>query len=406
MTSRFSIYFGICLLASSVCFADVGSLQHYELESDFIITNNEEEELPAKPVFPPVARISSTNSYEEEPERPAQVAPPRPPKRVTDCRACCPSPCGSNMPSFRSAIEETAFFVNGEFLYWKVEEGELDFAVQGVQPPLAQQQTVVGAFGDYTKAFFQWKPGFRIDLGYRSCMDFWDIDAQYTFLFADGKQSRSTSGENLLEGTFPQNTDTELEQATSDISLHYNVGDLFLARRFNLTPHMIFRLQTGLVGAYIKQEWDVSYFDANDSFINNHWDFRGGGLRAGFELEWYVSCGFGILTRMTGGLLYGTYKNTNKETVVTPTTIFLQDNVRYRDHRLAGTFQVFLGPSWGMFFKDTSLKLYLGYELNAWFNLQEVYRFPGLGIIDVNDVRHNRALLGLQGLTTGFNIDF
>ena len=55
--------------------------------------------------------------------------------------------------------DDAAFLINGEFLYWTVNESGLDFAIRMKTPSWGPSDSY--AQGDMERAEFNWDPGYR-----------------------------------------------------------------------------------------------------------------------------------------------------------------------------------------------------------------------------------------------------
>jgi hypothetical protein len=318
----------------------------------------------------------------------------------------------------------SVIFVSGEFLYWKVNEAPLDYAIKMKQP--AWGPTNVYANGKMEKASFDWEPGFRVNVGWFDGPSYWDAYLQYTYLRSHGHNETHAPDESnlFLNGTWPHPdpsiTSPSLSKAESDIHFHYNVGDFLFSRRFFPNPHLRLKLFGGATGAWLNQDWKVEYTDTNNqkSHIRNHWRFSGGGLRIGLGVDWYLHItGLYFTGIASGALLGGEYHNVSKQTTsTTPSfTILPADqydtsvpirNNHFEDARFAAQAQIAAGPSWQQSFDIVRTELFIGYELTSWANLQEVYRSTS-GIPQASkETWMGSGLITLQGLTARFTLDF
>lgn len=129
---------------------------------------------------------------------------------------------------------EPAFIVNGEFLYWTVNEGALDYAIKMKRP--ATSLTNSYAQGDYERAEFDWEPGYRCSIGYFRAPNFWEVLGEWTYINLNGTDNatRPTSNEDrFLTGTFPQIFSNPVDRITSRIHLHYKLANLLVNRVFH-----------------------------------------------------------------------------------------------------------------------------------------------------------------------------
>jgi len=316
----------------------------------------------------------------------------------------------------RPDLDRGAFICEGEFLYWRTLEGNLDFVVN--RQPIPPAGTETSAIGRYESASYDWDPGFRVALGGRFPCRFWDLVADYTYFHNSGKdhiQSPSFFLSQTIAGTFAQTTDAPMRLAKSDLDLNLHLVNLYLAKRFLIQDTILLRFLSGPTGLFIDQDWLVEYFPYNvgdDAFIdkiNNDWDFSGGGIRLGFDLEWYLGAGFGFLSRVTTAGFVGSYryKRRYKETNFLTNQSETLSRADYDDTRAVAHVQINLGPNFGTKFCGAALKLFAGYEMQSFFNLAEINRsgFDTGGTTP--RISHiSRGLVTLQGLTLKLEMSY
>ncbi len=306
--------------------------------------------------------------------------------------------------------DKVVYFVNAEFLYWLVNESALQYAIQMNE----QAPEHTGAVGTYQNTDFHWAPGGRINFGYFNAPHFWDSFIQYTYLSSTGSahvKDRNKAGE-YLNGTWeqpdlePAEDPATLTRASSHINLTYNLIDFLFSRRFDANEHLRINLFGGLTAAVMHQHWSVHYHDLldNDASIRNQWRFGGLGIRVGARVDWYMGWDLYLTGTTSAAILSGWYKNTAHEKSSTTSASPLHTS--YEDHRLTSTAQMLLGPAWQKRFSSIRTEIFVGYELTAWTNLQEVYR-SNHTLPQVSKTPWiNTSLLTLQGLTARWSIDF
>ena len=344
---------------------------------------------------------------------------------------------------YRPEIKKSAGYSGVEFLWWKAYEGALDYAIQGQEGSNPGNSQGIGAVGKLKSASFAWDPGYRLYMGYRFPPDFWEVEAIYTYYHSSHRNkvpypkcyppNTVTTGivttypEQATVGTFLQDTDTPTALAKSSISLNYNMGDLLLARRLAITDALLLRAIFGVSGLWLDQHWKYNYLPG--SFILNgvneglgsvvvgkeNWKFSGGGMRLGIDMDWFAGKGFSILTEGSVALFFGSYSKlsfskTNNHVAQTQTPLAPQvlGDLKIHDDRFSVHTRLRLMPAWGMRFDRLSFLFYIGYEINLFTNLQEVYRPASTSnrSIDERTTDFTYGLLGMQGLTTGLKFDF
>ncbi len=308
---------------------------------------------------------------------------------------------------------DQVFSASAEFLYWSVAEGALDYALKMNQD--AWGPTASFAQGKFQKATFGLDPGFRLEFHYFRAPHFWESRWQYTRMTSRGenRSSKPRPSEQFLTGTFPQVLTNPLTGAHSRIHLNYNVFDWLIDRVFFPNPHLRLRVVGGASLAWISQDWKVVYNDSTPNFttIRNRWAFTGAGLKTGSIVDWYWTWDLYMTAQGFVGLLMGSYSNRAEQN----TTLQLTGadnpeipvrNAHYKDARGTVTAQFMLGPSYQKNFACKRLEFFVGFEMNTWLNLQEVYRSTQAAASLAKETWMNTGLLTFYGLTSRLTLDF
>jgi hypothetical protein len=294
-----------------------------------------------------------------------------------------------------------------EFLYWRVQEAALDYALKmrsdAAGPPYYAQ-------GRFEKATFNGDPGFRVAASFFRAPNFWEGKVQYTRLTARGHDtaSKPDPANQFLTGTWPQITTDPLSSASSHIHMNYNVADLWVDRYFIPNPHLRLRFLGGATVAWINQDWKVRYYDATGLFttVRNRWSFAGGGFRIGTTVDWYWGYDVYVTALATLAPYIGAYHNRAKQKSEFLDPSLLIRNTDFHDCRPSLNVQGYVGPSWQKNFPKNRVELFVGYEINTWFNLQEVYRSTSGDQFEAKETWINNGMIALQGLTTRLTVDF
>lgn len=310
--------------------------------------------------------------------------------------------------------DKQVFSFHGEFLFWWVEEGALDYALKMTQPAWSSVSNSY-AQGRFETSSFNGEPGFRLKASYFRAPRYWEVWWQYTRLTSRGSDhaSKPAANQEYLTGTWPQIFTNPLASAKTSLHLNYNVGDFFVDRYFIPNPHLRLRLLGGATVAWMDQDWHIDYRDSGSSLtkIRSRWKYIGGGLRIGTMVDWFWWSDIYMTGLATTAITLGTYRNQTKQT----TNVALDEgdnpaipvrNADYRDVRPAFTIQGVFGPSWQKTFTSTRWEVFVGYEINTWFNLQEVYRSTAATPTQAKETWINTSAIALQGLTTRVTVDF
>ncbi len=130
-----------------------------------------------------------------------------------DC--CEPDPCCEQ----QFFVDRCQIFISAEFLYWTVEEGALDYAIKMNQP--AWGPTPAFATGKYEIADYDWRPGYRVSLAWYNHPKYWEIKAEYTWLYDKGSDTTNdpSSPDLFVNSTWNTITSDPLRKASSLIDL-------------------------------------------------------------------------------------------------------------------------------------------------------------------------------------------
>jgi len=314
---------------------------------------------------------------------------------------------------YRKNVEVVSAHV--EFLYWIAQEGALDYALRMDQDPWGPDSCY--AEGDFQTGTYDLDPGFRIAGSYYNAPKFWELKAQYTRLTNRGSDSanKPSSGTEYLNGTWPQifATGDAVQSARSALHLNYNIATVGIARMFNPNPHLRMRLITDIITAWINQDWRIHYTSAAgyETKIGSRWGFIGAGMTIGTTADWFWGSDVYMTGRASVSLLLGQYRNhVTQNTNYAPSGLYDASlplrNARYQDTRAVYAPQIIFGPCWEKNYAKSRWEVFAGYELIAWFNLQEVYRSTSGAGATAKETLLNTGLLALQGLTTRATVDF
>lgn len=321
----------------------------------------------------------------------------------------------SNKPAWQQPAQYDAdlfkkdydcIFVHAEFLYWSVIEAALDYALKMEHPA---PPGTSWASGEVKNAEYNMDPGFRVSVGFYNAPKYWEVRGQYTRITNRGFESanKPIPANEFLDGTFPQVFTDNMTGAHSTIHLNYNVFDLLADRVFDTNPHLRLRFMGGPTAAWMNQDWRVQYHDGsgNSTTIRNQWHYIGGGLRAGIQSDWFWGNNMFVTGLVTTAALVGQYKNEAKQTATTVSSWPVRDE-KFEDVRPTFTAQVLIGPSWQKNYPRNRVELFLGYEMTAWLNLQEIRRSSS-GVANAEkETWITSGMLALYGLTFRATLDF
>ena len=311
-------------------------------------------------------------------------------------------PVTTNQDLFNST--DPALIFSGEFIYWTVVEGGLDYAVR-MTKPLSGTSTLPQ--GDVESARFDWDPGYRFSLGYFRAPNFWELISDYTFLHVNGDDhiERPLNSDLFLNGTFPQIFSGNLSRATSEIFLHYQLINLTARRVFFPVnnPHLRLRLGAGITGTWLRQSWKVQYFSESNEItkVRNRWRYWGFGPRMHLGFDWFWGSDGYVTGQFSTALVVGHYRNRFGQD-----TLYPIGNSQLQDYRLSFNIQFILGPSYQKSFDWGRIEVFIGYEFTTWTQLQEIYRSTPSSPEAPKQLWINSSAISLHGLTTRLTLNF
>lgn len=315
------------------------------------------------------------------------------------CEQCLPEPdCWEHL-----FVERCQYFLHGEFLYWGVAEGGLDYV--NISNTTDEASTQLS--GEYKTADFDFSPGFRLAASYYNCPKYWEVFLQYTWMQNEGTDCVNDSDcSGKLVPTRYVDLQKPFSKASSKIEHYYQLGDFFAARVFDPNPHLRTRIHGGITLGYLKQNWDVSYTNSlnEHSFDHTKWRFFGGGFRLGITADWFWGCQFYLTGRASFATLYGDYKN--ERLLVLSNNDQISSCTLYDDPRLSFHSQIMMGLSWQVPSDCWSFELFAGYEMNLWFNLNESIYAEKANAGQARDILRYQDPLGMHGLTLRLTLGF
>ena len=321
-------------------------------------------------------------------------------------------------------------YVTGEFLYWQAAEDGLDYVVDSQAPMRISQQGPVIRFalpdGKVKEVSFDYDPGFRVGLG-TIFGNLWDLNLSWTrFRTDDTSSTRKSATGTLLPtkltvfdtpGLFPPSALYFADRASAHWDIDYDTLTLEFGRAFTPNKYLALRPHIGVIGAWIDQSMSFNY-DSTSILgsvllmkVKNNNDFKGVGLRTGFDLRCPLGKGWSIFGNFAGALLWGDFslkQRQDLDDLVFQLTIDML-HLHHGQRDVVGNLQMLGGFRWDRYFskKRTHLGLYAAYEFNEWFRQYRIVSFnqPVMnGTID--NLSGNRGDLEFQGFTLGARFDF
>ncbi|MBS0650420.1 MAG: hypothetical protein JSR93_04595 [Verrucomicrobia bacterium] len=316
-------------------------------------------------------------------------------------------------------------FLECDFLYWRAEMDNIEFAVSSTSPndaDVGEMSQMTG--GKWLDIDFEWGPGFRVGIGYDTPYDCWDLFLSWTrFNHSSSGHAHQPSGGGLAATwfTFATLLGINCEKASGHWDLNYNTLDLMLSRTFFVSRALTLRPGLGIRGAWIDQDMRYHYSGVDYIFLHGFGaplgpekvklsnDYHALGILAGLGLDYCFNRHWSIYGNLAGSLLYGTFEV--HEHLKTKGINLYSRHVSYqfsedRD-RLKTNVEMGIGLKWetDLNHKKVHLSFFAGYEFLVWFNQNQLKNFWFSGL-DNGSYDQLDGNLALQGGTFGGRIDF
>lgn len=334
--------------------------------------------------------------------------------------------CAYNASARYDVLRSWEFFATADFLYWYVQEDNLNFGVSTTD--VTTLQTVLK--GEIVNPDFEWHPGFKLGIGGNFEHDNWDIFAEWTHVIAHNNTIAFAPGD--LGGIYFSQTPAPLfsifseffftNEARQSWRMDYNVVDLSLGRPYWVGKKLAFKPQVGARTAWIHQGYNTSYpleIVGSPAFNNilelrvrqkdNSW---GIGPRFVLDTDWFLGYGFRLFGDIGASLLYTSHHVEKKVVgiieVIVPGTSATLFSIKDRkgNHHLRPNAEAGLGVGWGTYFDNCKMHfdLAVSYDFNYWVDANGE-------ITLADDVNAGVAMfqggdLALHGLTVKARVDF
>lgn len=304
------------------------------------------------------------------------------------------------------------FFVTADLIYWKAHEEDLDFAMSG-SGGTSSSFTPVTKTGDVHKPHFEWEAGFRVGAGYTLPKRLWDLTAVWTRFNTDAKAS-SHSGEPALLMILddPNFATSTLTSASAKLKLHYNTLDFEVGRDYRLTRRTVIHPHGGIRGLWIDQNYSIDYnYGSIVHELKFDNDYHAGGLRAGFDTEWFLNPHLAFFGNLCASLVAGNFHIKQKYDEVfnsssPPLGVYNHFHDEFFD--LIPEVDLAMGIHLESYAnKDRwRFEVNLGWELTVWFHQNMIRELHGHTSATGGSSHKFKGNLTLQGATIDVKLHF
>jgi hypothetical protein len=336
------------------------------------------------------------------------------------CQKVCPCPPAKvelnpayNAPANIDLTCSWDVNVNASFLYWQATQSNMGLGVlvsmtdTGLPSVVVNERTI--------NMDYDYKPGFRVGLGWELDHDNWDMQAEYTWFHAHN--SRSVKAPTAVSpaasyiaptvtSPYPALAQGEVKQATSVDSswrLKMDIVDLNIGRSCYVGKELTMRPSLGLRGAFIRQQLKVENVftptnKENARLRTNSW---GVGPSVALDANWNLCDGFRIFGNTEADLLYTRYTRSNFTSslksfdIESPQDYSFKRTVRNID-TVRTHLDINAGIGYGTYF-----------DCNNWyFDISAGYEFQAFFDQNMFNTNSTPGNLYTQGLTLKARLDF
>lgn len=301
--------------------------------------------------------------------------------------------------------------ISASFIYWTAREDHLGFAyrepVQGIS-----SGTTVTSKSHVKHPDWNFRPGFKIAVGYLYDHDGWDVLGEYTWLrVRDTKESLSANdlSTQRIQGIWPFSINIDDPTSVQTLwQLDFNVVDLELGRNFFISRYLKLRPHFGLKGTWQDQHYHVAALGLSDNIpsivMDKHkLDYWGVGIRTGLDTAWHFSRCFSLYGEVSASLLWERFEAEEK-TDIAPlevgdaeplTALYVGNDIR----AVRPVVELTLGLRWETWFccEHYHFSIEAGWEEQWWSDQNQLFDA-------YQETRQGD--LSLHGLTLKARIDF
>lgn len=330
-------------------------------------------------------------------------------------------------PSVNPMVKDGVdLFIAADFLWMTAREDGLTYGEIVSSDPSDSSEVNFNSI-DTNK---NWKPGFRVALGYYMTHDDWDIQLDWLRMHGNRQDSETTLGDNVpaggLDYIVPQfgmfaPDSFGCASASSTWKANIDLVDLEIGRNFYVSKNLSLRPFFSVRGLAVNQKLDNTYENLISETelsdfteqVNLKDDYSAFGPRIGLNGEWMFADNFSLYGNAAIAGVYGKIKveeNSWQFDETDSEELPIAGSQRnHKDDYFSGkaVSDLALGLRWSTKFKDDryGLSINLAWEHHCFFNFNN---FPVWEDVDSTypiDIKSHGDLT-LQGISLGLKFDF
>ena len=319
-------------------------------------------------------------------------------------------PAGYTHAARVSTTSDWDMFLTAKFLYWNVQQEGMEIGPTFTTNPSASnvQPSGILEFKD------EYRPGFKVGLGWNTPFDDWVVTAEYTWFHHDINKSQNSPylTSNVLQAKvtpFDYSTEDLLTASSHKWNIDLNIVDVLVARPSYQGTRLTVNPSFGLRGMWLNQKYTIEgtisggTFNPTKSYGKT--DSWAVGPTLGISGNFLLGAGFRMIGGASGTLAYTRYNGI---------TYFARtQSVGKPDLHLSGSSQnrvramadAQAGFGWGTYLCNQNYHLDFSatYEFQVLWN-QNMINWYSASLIGLNG--SSPGNLYFQGLTVSGTFDF
>jgi hypothetical protein len=289
----------------------------------------------------------------------------------------------------------------GEFLYWKVHEDGLAWAVSQTD------NFNLSASPTTAEPRWHWKPGFRIGLGHLFERDGWDLSLAYTRYRSHAKSAKTFIADPPIAfSLFDANSSAG---GDAKWSLNYDTLDLALKKPFYIGAKVILNPALALFGAWTSEKYSIdNILSGTPPLASNHMSNKQRlscvGPKTGLASIWHLTNGWSIFGEGSMAFLWSDYHisrhDTNNDGVG---GIIVNANLKneFETIRLVPSYTI--GMKWDIPIRNSRVYFTAAWEQQVWLQHNQLFL---LNEWNDNTIVFNNTNLSFYGLTLSGGVQF
>jgi len=229
---------------------------------------------------------------------------------------CPPNICAYNAPVLINPCSCWNGYITASFIYWNPSADFLDYAyLDNAASPDPQCVLNLIFLGKTIEPDFEYKPGFKVGLGYKLDRDHWDLFAEYTRFHQKTNSSVEISSGQHIHAVWLNFVNLLImgedlgafRKASSSWKTNFDIIDGEIGRNFFCGKFLTIRPSLGLRNIWLHQSYNLDYISLNNGIEITSFNKAtswGIGPRFALKNNWNLGCHFKILGDFAFAILH------------------------------------------------------------------------------------------------------